>query len=92
MNWIDIIIALSGIIFCYALIPQILKNYRQKMVNQISWLFLLFYVFGLILLEIGFLASQYWISSCLNAITIGEYFVIAYQKIYYEKRRLYYVG
>ena len=85
MIWQDLVIMISGIVFCIALMPQIRKNYEQKSVNQISWLYLMIYSLGLVALQIGYMGSKYWLASIFNFINIIQYVIIGIQKKYYEK-------
>ena len=89
MNWEDVIMSVACLIFCGALVPQILKNYKQKTAEQISWIYLGLYVIGLFLLEIGFIGLKSWGVSILNGVTIIAYFIFGFQKFYYK---VYYKG
>lgn len=84
INWQDLCMTISGIIFMTAMIPQIVKNYKQKSAKETSWLFLALYIIALTVSDIGLFGSGYWMSGCINIIIISEYVAICIQKLYYK--------
>jgi uncharacterized protein with PQ loop repeat len=88
MIWQDLVITLSSLVFVLALMPQIVLNYRQKSVKDISMGYLALYNVGLILLEVGLLGSGYWLSSIFNGICVLQYGIIMVQKWHYGRKYL----
>jgi len=86
MIWPDIVMMGSGVVFCAALVPQIIKNYKQKSAEEISWGMLILYLIGIIILGVGFAGLGVWGSFVTNAICFCGYLIIAIQKIYYERK------
>jgi uncharacterized protein with PQ loop repeat len=74
---------LSGLIFFIALIPQLIKNIKQKSAKQLSWLFLLLYIIALTISAIGLWGSNYKLAVIINIFIILEYILIAAQKYYF---------
>ena len=80
---IDLIFAVATIIFIFAILPQIVKNFQVKRIKSQSILWHLITVCGLGGICIGHILCGYWISVLATVVQITERMVLIWQIIFY---------
>ena len=81
----DYLIMFCGILFSYSLIPQIIKIYKTKSANDLSWNFLILTLIGMLILTVCFLTMKYYFSFVVDLITSTCYIILIYLKFKYRK-------
>lgn len=85
--WQDYSFTVCSILFGYSLIPQVIKNYKSKDAEGISWQLCFVSIAGLIVGIITCLSLRFYFTSIINAIQIILWSLIIYQKVHYVIRR-----
>lgn len=85
MNIYDLVGAIAVTLSCFNLLPQVMKGFKTKSVNDISWIFIFMIITATIF---WFIYGQYrkdWAIMVTNAIIFGFAIILLFQKIIYTK-------
>ena len=83
--WQDYAFATCALLFGYALIPQMVKIYKKKSANQLSWQLLVCQFLAISLATITCKTLDLNLSSFINGLQLICLSIIIGQKIYYAR-------
>ena len=86
MIWQDVVLLIVSMFFAYALIPQIIMNYKIKIVN-ISWTFVFTSTVGLAVMGSTLLTLGLVMTPIINFISTFLWTIVLIQKIKYGKKK-----
>jgi len=85
MIWQDVVLLIVSLGFAYALIPQIIMNYKMKIIN-IYWTLVLISTLGLFTMGVVLLTLNLILTPIINVISSLLWAIILIQKIVYKKK------
>lgn len=86
MNIYDLIGGIAVILSCFNLLPQVLKGFKTKSVQDISWIFIFMIIAATIF---WFIYGKYrndWAIMLTNSIIFGFAIILLIQKIMYTRK------
>ncbi|MCR4418179.1 MAG: SemiSWEET family transporter [Ignavibacteria bacterium] len=87
MNIYDIVGGIAVTLSCFNLLPQVLKGFKTKSVNDISWIFIFMIITATIF---WFIYGKYrndWAIMLTNSIIFGFAVILLIQKIMYSGKK-----
>jgi hypothetical protein len=81
--WQDILITIANAFLGYALIPQIIKGFKEKKVN-ISFQTIILYAIALYMIAISFFTLELFLSSIVTGIAATLWLILFIQSIIYK--------
>jgi len=82
MLYQDYILTLLGFVFSYALVPQIVKGFKEKR-GLISYQTSMIYAVGMLTIAIMYLTLRLYLSATLTFVVTALWTTLLIQRIYY---------
>lgn len=83
MIWQDYAFTTAAILFGYSVLPQVLRNYKCKSCEEITWQFIIFTLIAICISLTACFSLKLYLASSLNVIQFMLWFIIGSQKFYY---------
>lgn len=85
--WQDKLLMMCSILFGYSVIPQIIKNFKNKCAHQISWQLCIVTIFALFLSIIGMSCMKLYFTTSANTFQVICWSIVIFQKIFYRRQK-----
>ena len=82
--WQDYALTVASLMFGYSLIPQIIRNYRNKKVDQISWQMILVSLVAIIINIPASYTLELYMTTIMNCIQFVCWLLMMSQRFYYR--------
>lgn len=82
----DFILAFISILFCFSLIPTIIKIYKTKITKNFSWISLILTAFGLLIISLTFFSMKCYFACITNFLTSICWFILLFFKIIWRNK------